>query len=199
MYAVLHIADFDLHAVLRNEPGVSCRPAALVTAVRRKSVVLAANPAARSHGIEAGMPAPQAMARCPGLVIRTPDEAAGTDARAALLAAGFMLSPTIEDTAAGVCTIDLKGGDPAKVGPAATAAIAELAQLGLPATAGIAATPLLALYAARAAVQDLSPSSFPPPLPAAEVPASHITHHASRIPHHASRIPHPAAAPLHIT
>jgi protein ImuB len=151
MFAVLHIADFALHAVLRTEPDVAPRAAALFSGTSKKSVVIAANPAARGQGVELGMTAPQAVARCANLIIRAPKPEAEAEARAALLAVGFTFSPSIEDTAPGVCTCDLKRlRTPPE--PLASAAVAQLAQLGLPATAGIARTPLLALYAARAAL-----------------------------------------------
>jgi protein ImuB len=149
LFAVLHIAEFALHAVLRTEPGLAGGPAAVFATTSKKSAGLAANPAARMFGVELGMTAPQAVARCPALIIRTPNPDAEADARSALLAVGFTLSPAIEDTAPGICTADLKGGS-FRPEPVATAAISELAQLGLPATAGVARTPLLALYAARA-------------------------------------------------
>lgn len=149
MFAVLHIADFPLHAVLRNEPDAARRPAALFTGTGKKSVVLAANSAARAPGVELGMTAPQAVARCPGLVIRAPNAAAEAEARAVLLAVSFTLSPSIEDTAPGVCTIDLRGSTREQFESAARAAVTELVRLGLPATAGLARTPLLALYAAQ--------------------------------------------------
>jgi protein ImuB len=148
VFAVLHIADFALHAVLRTEPGVAGRPAALFANTSKKSAVLAANAPARVMGVELGMTAPQAVARCPSLVIRTPNPAAENEARAALLAVGFTLSPGIEDTAPGICTADLKGST-IQPEPIAASAIAELAALGLPTTAGVARRPLLALYAAR--------------------------------------------------
>lgn len=149
MFSVLHIADFPLHAVLRTERDVAHRPAALFANTSKRSVVLAANDAARAAGVELGMTAPQAVARCPALLIRAPQPAAEAEARAALLAVGFTLSPSIEDTAPGVCTVDVAGLDPAQRSTACRAAITELAALGLPATAGLATTPLLALYAAR--------------------------------------------------
>ncbi len=156
MFAVLHIADFPLHAVLRLEPDVATKPAALFATSSKKSIVLSLNALARTAGVELGMTAPQAVARCPSLVIRTPQPAAESDARSALLATGFTLSPIIEDTAPGICTADVSGLPPAQRETAASRAIAELTHLGLPATAGIAPTPLLALYAAR----HLSLSSF---------------------------------------
>ena len=160
VFAVLHIADFALHAVLRTEPDSAGHPAALFTGTGKKSLVLAANSRARAAVIESGMTAPQAVARCPALVIRSPNAAAEAEARAALLAVGFTLSPAIEDTAPGVCTSDLKGGS-TRPEPLAAAAVAQLQQLGLPATAGIARTPLLALYAARAITAN--PATAPSP------------------------------------
>lgn len=148
MFAVLFIADFALHAVLRTEAIPADRPAALFAGVGRKSLVLTATSAARAAGVEPGMTAPQAVTRCPALVIRTPVPAAEAEARAALLAVGFTLGPLIEDTAPGVCTIDLKGAA-ARPEPVAAAAVQQLAALGLPATAGLARTPLLARYAAE--------------------------------------------------
>ncbi len=151
MFAVLHLADFALQAVLRTEPAGSATPAAaLFSGTGKKSLVLAATPVAAAAGVAAGMTAPQAVARCPTLLLRTPQPAVEADARAALLAVGFTLAPLIEDTAPGVCTIDLTSTDPGRRLPAAQAALAQLAALALTATAGIARTPLLALYAARA-------------------------------------------------
>lgn len=156
MFAVLHIADFALHAVLRTErePRPAGAPAALFSRDQKKSTVLAINRAARAMGVELGMTAPQAVARCPHLLIRSPCPSAECEAGAALLAAGFTLSPSVEATAAGVCTVDLKGLDPARFTWVCRAALTELAALGLPAAAGIASTPLLALYAARGAWED---------------------------------------------
>ena len=172
MFAVLHIADFALHAVLRTEADAVARPAALFTDTSKKSVVLAANPLARAAGVELGMNAPQAVARCPALLIRAPQAAADAEARAALLAVGFTLSPTLEDTAPGICTADVTGADPDKRVAACRAATAELAALGLPATAGLARTPLLALYAARRAH---AAAGSRPSAPDAPPPVVHVT------------------------
>jgi protein ImuB len=150
MYAVLHLPEFALQAVLRTEHEAPHRAAALFTDHTKKSVVVAANPRARAAGVEPGMTAPQAVARCPALLLRTANAAAETDARAALLAVGFTLSPTIEDTAPGLCTIELKGVNPSTYTRTASAALKQLEAFGFTATAGIAQTPLLALYAARA-------------------------------------------------
>ena len=136
MFAVLHFADFALHAVLRTAHAAPARPHALFAGTGKKSVLLAATATARAAGVEPGMTAPQAVARCPALVIHVPNATAEAEARAALLAVAFTLSPTIEDTAPGICTISLTGADPEKTLPAAHAAVATLADLALPASAG---------------------------------------------------------------
>lgn len=151
MFAVLQVGDFALQAVLRSEPAVASRPAALFAGTAKKSLVVATNAPARIAGVELGMTAPQAAARCPTVVIRTRSDAAETEARAALLAVGLTLSPCVEDTAPGVCTVDLRGVENAKLESLIQVALDELTHLGLPATAGIAATPLMARYAAHAA------------------------------------------------
>jgi protein ImuB len=175
MFAVLHIDAFALHAVLRTETGGTARPAALFSGRGKKSAVTEATPVARAAGVEPGMTAPQAVARCPALLIRAPRAEAEAEARAVLQAVAFTLAPAIEDTAPGICTIDLRGADPARVPAAARAAVAHLAALDLPATAGLGRTPLLALYAARTArdvraVGDERGFLAPLPLAAADPP-----------------------------
>jgi protein ImuB len=173
MFAVLRITDFALQAVVRHEPDHARQPAALFAATTRKSLVLVANSAARAAGVEVGMSASQAIARCPSLRIRTVQPEAEAEARAALLAVSFTLSPTVEATAPGISTIDLNGCERSTLPSAAHAAVATLHRLDLPATCGLATTPLLALYAARVAqpvlfVDDVPAFLAPLPLAAAE-------------------------------
>ncbi|HVU23869.1 MAG TPA: DNA polymerase Y family protein [Opitutus sp.] len=149
MFAVLHVTDFPLQAVLRIERGLAAQPVALLDAAQRPPVVLAGTTAARASGVEAGQTAPQAMARCEGLVVLTRREDAEAEARAGLFAAAFSVSPQVEDTAPGRCTIDVTALAGERREPAARAAVARLAELGLSAAAGLAATPLLAGYVAQ--------------------------------------------------
>jgi protein ImuB len=172
MFIVLHLAGFALQAVLRAESTTATayrdRPAALFSGATKKSVALTLNAAALAAGVEPGMSAPQAIARCPDLLIRSPHIDAEADAGAALLAAAFTISPQIEATSPGVITMDAHGLAPAARVPACQAALARLALLGLFGTAGIARTPLLALYAARATESVLfleSETDFLAPLP----------------------------------
>ncbi len=149
VFAVLHVADFPLHAVLRTEETDPARPAALFAGTGKWSAVIAANAAARSAGVVNGLSAPQAMARCAPLLIRAPLPAAEAESRALLLAAARTLAPLVEDTAPGSATADLRGAELPRTEAAARAAAAHLSAAGLPASAGIARTPFLALLAAR--------------------------------------------------
>lgn len=149
MFAVLHVADFALQAVLRIERDLAGRPVALLDETQRPPVTLGCTAAARAHGVGAGLTAAQAMARCEGIVLRNARPEAEAEARAGLLAAAFSISPQVEDTAAGVCTIKVDGVAEERRESVLGAAVSQLRELGLVATAGLASTPLLALYAAR--------------------------------------------------
>jgi protein ImuB len=149
MFAVIHLEDFALQAVLRLEPGLAEKPAALIAGEARSVALVACNARARAAGVAIGQTVPLALARCAGLALRPVNLPAEAEARAGLLAAAWAVSPSIEATAPGVCTLQLAGLDAEKREPALRAAVEALAQLGLRATAGIGATPLLAQYAAR--------------------------------------------------
>lgn len=149
VFAVLHIADLALHAILRLEPEAAGRPAGLLDGAQKRAVLIATNAAARARGVTVGQTAAQALALCGELLLRPRSAAAEAEARATLRAAGFAISPRVEETADGVCTVDLAGLDEARAQVLVAAAVAQLRQFALPATAGLASTPLLALYAAR--------------------------------------------------
>lgn len=176
LFAVLHVPHFSLQAVLRTAPELTGRPVALISADRRKSVVLDLNPAALAAGVELGMTSPQALARCATLTLRPPQPTAETEARQTLLACAFTLSPRIEDTAPGISTIDLRGTPPATQPALTRTALARLATGHLPATAGLARTPWLALLAARATCHVIRDKSAgrPESAPAAVAEECHV-------------------------
>ncbi len=151
MFAVLHVSDFSLQAVLRLERELAGRAVALLDDRLRPPVVVACTREAAQAGVEPGQTAPQAMARCATIQLRTPQPAAEEEAKAGLWAAAFSVSPQVEATAPGVCTLQVGGLAGDRREPALAEALGQLERLGLCATAGLAATPLLALYAARAA------------------------------------------------
>lgn len=148
-HAVLLVPDFALHALRRSEPALAGQPCALIAGEGKKAVLTEISPEARA--VAPGDPVTLAMARCPGIVLRPRDPAAEVEAQRLLLAAAFALSPRVEATAAGWCTVDLQGADLTRLEAELHRQVRELTHLGLPARAGAAANPLLAAYAAQAA------------------------------------------------
>jgi protein ImuB len=175
MFAVLHLADFWLQAVVRADPTLRGQPVALLAESERGATIHCCTPAAHAAGIRPGFSVPRAQAHCPSLVVRTRQADLEREAEAALLAVAFGVSPHVELTSPGVCTLEIGRLLPGRRSTALRLALAELDSLGLDASAGYAATPLLALYAAWHAPtgQMLEGSRdflAPLPLSAAEAP-----------------------------
>ncbi|HVW19650.1 MAG TPA: hypothetical protein VHC86_00400 [Opitutaceae bacterium] len=147
-YAVLRAEDFALQALRRADPGLARAPVALLRGEGRHALAAEVSP---ESGLPPGLPAPLALARCPGLLLRPRDPAAEAEAQSLLIAAASTLAPRVEATAPGCCTADLRGADPAALGRALRLLPLELARAGLAVRIGAAATALLALYAARRA------------------------------------------------
>lgn len=151
MFAVLHLADFWLQAVVRSDSTLDGKPVALLAESERGATIHCCTPAAHAAGVRPGFSVPRAQARCPSLVVRPRAADLEGEAEAALLAAAFAVSPHVELTSPGVCTLEIARLLPERRQPALRLAIKELESLGLAASVGFAATPLLALYAARRA------------------------------------------------
>lgn len=163
MFATIFIPNFGLQAQLRLRSGFdqSGRAAALLddsvlTAKtkkdRGKSRVVQRNEAAARAGVEIGMTATHAQARCPALELlnRNPeDEAAGqTD----LLSCAESFSADFESTGEGIATLNLFSvRGKAKPKKLAREIVDWLAGASFSARVGIAANPNLALLAAKLA------------------------------------------------
>lgn len=155
MFAVLQLSQFTLQAILRHRPEEWTRPAALIDPSRTTPVVCDATTSAFAAGVATGLTPVQAMARCGSITILHRSITAEQSATQVLLQCAYGFSPFIEETAPGVCTIDLRGlsrlrdGEPdvllAWAGELRTA----LASQNLRASVGIGATPGLARQAAR--------------------------------------------------
>ena len=109
MYAVIDIPRFALQAVSRMEEGLMGKPIALVDASLAKSSVIDCSIGAERSAVLPGLSLPQAIARCPELIIRYRSEKAEASAGRALFDCAYSLSPQVEETCSGVCTIGLDG------------------------------------------------------------------------------------------
>ncbi len=179
MYGVICIPDFHLQAALRVEPQLRSRPVALLDGQLPKAAVFQMTETARAAGIRAGLTSTQAMARCREVIVRSRSPGREQAAREILLQCAYCFCPAVEETADGVCTMDLTGlpvmmayeraiGAAGKendlrqtqLHPAPAAReitrwagkiLDALAQLQLRAQAGVAQTPHLAWQAAKCA------------------------------------------------
>jgi protein ImuB len=147
MFAVLHVPGFALQALVRTEPNLVTQAVALRQT--DESVVTLCNEFAWAAGVRSGQSLPQAVARCPGLIVREPQPAREREAEATLLAAAFSVCPLVELTFSGTCTLGLSGLICSRHETALNSALAILTAAGLEASAGLGDTPLRALYAAR--------------------------------------------------
>ena len=155
MFAVLDLPDFPLQAALRHEPDLWARPVALVDPALSTPRVCQFTDAARAAGVTTGLTPTQALARSRDLVIRHRSPAHERAATDALLHCAHSFSPHLEDTAPGLCTLDLRGLAELKNAPPETLARwaarlrASAAAVQLRVRLGLGPTPTLARHAAR--------------------------------------------------
>lgn len=172
MFAVLYLPNFRLQAALRFREEMHGRPVGIIDEHEPKAGLLEINDVAARAGVKPGQTSPQAQARCAELTIlpRSPDGERG--AQAALLEIAGAVSPLVEDTGPGLCTVNLHGTRAPDLPALGGSAVAALAALRLQGQAGIGANPDLAFLAARRARPVLavdSPSAFLAQLPLAEL------------------------------
>jgi protein ImuB len=107
-HACIHIPDFLVQAVVRAEPALRDGAIALISGTPPLWNVVAANAAAFQTGIQLGMTKSQAAEFC-AVQIRHRCESQEKAAHAALLDAGWSISPRVEDTAPDTIVLDLDG------------------------------------------------------------------------------------------
>ena len=146
MFGALYLPDFALQAALRNTPELRQQPAALLDEEEVRATILQITAPAAAAGVEAGMTASQALARCLSLTIKSRARGQEKIAGEILLHHAATLSPEIEATAPGVCTIHYTSRRDGRENLARV--VRQLAALHLRAQAGLAATPDLSFLAA---------------------------------------------------
>jgi protein ImuB len=155
MFAVIHLPRFALQATLRHEPDLWPKPVALVDPEQTTPRVFEMTDAATAAGVEPGQTPTQALARCREVLIRHRSPKQEAAATQAMLQCAESVSPNIEVTAPGVCTLDLRGLVSLKeANPPALAAWTKrlrdsMARLNLHARIGLGPTPNVARHAAR--------------------------------------------------
>ena len=149
MHAALHLPDFALQAALRYRPELRHAPVGLLPEKTARARLFQCTAIARTLGALPGMTPSQAQARCPELqvLIRSPE--AERCARAAVLDCAGAFSAYLEDTADGVCTLELQRVRGLRVEEFAESLLSRIARLELDARVGFAPNPDLALLAAQ--------------------------------------------------
>ena len=149
MFAVVLLPNFRMQAALRFRAEMHARPVALIDAQEPKAGILEINNAAAAAGVTTGQTATQALARCPSLAILSRSPAQEQSVQAVLLEIAGTLSPEVEATADGYCTVNLRASREKDWSALGARIVASLAALSLGGQAGIASNPDLAFIAAR--------------------------------------------------
>ena len=166
MFATILLPNFYLQAIARHQPVLRERPLALLDDTATKAVILQLNNAAQNEGVRAGMTPSQALARCLHLVIKARAREREQQLSAILLHHAFLLSPFVEATAPGVCTVEFKHSR--TLSEKLRQVIDLLARCDVIARAGIAENPdasLLAAHLAEPVLQVSETKTFLAPLP----------------------------------
>lgn len=178
MFCVILLPNFRLQAVLRLRQELRAQPAAVVDERSGKGAVIECNRLAESGGVAVGLPGVQALARCPDLMLLPPAHAQENSAQAALIELACSLSPEVEATADGCCTVDLRTAKIADWQNWTSRVVERLADLQLDGKIGVAPNPDLAFLAARRAAPALvvqSPVTFLSDLAVSEIdPPPHL-------------------------
>jgi protein ImuB len=105
MFATIYLPNFFLQAATRHQPELCKRPVALIEEHDRKPVIIQLNEAAENAGIRKGMTPSQALARSLRVIVKVRAPTQEKSIQEILLHCAFSLSPFVEDTAPGVCTV----------------------------------------------------------------------------------------------
>lgn len=166
MFATLFLPNFYLQAAIRHHPKLRAQPVGVIDPTHQKVAIIEINDAADKAGVAKGMTPSQALARCLQIAIRTRERAQENVVGEILLQHAFMLSPFVEATAPGVCTVQFT--DNRQLIAKASRVLGKLEKCEIRAHIGIATLPdtsLLAAHLARPILQIDETKRFLAPLP----------------------------------
>jgi protein ImuB len=166
MFATIYLPNFYLQAAMRYQPELRAKAVALIEEREKKPVIIQLNEAAESAGVRKGMTPSQALARYLPVVIKVRERSQEKLIDEILLQHAFMLSPFVEATAPGVCTIQFT--DNRHLEAKVARVIEKLGKCEISAQAGIAPLPdtsFLAAHLARPVLQVDEAKEFLAPLP----------------------------------
>jgi protein ImuB len=166
MFATIYLPNFYLQAATRHQPEICEKPVALIEEQERKPVIIQLNDAAETAGICKGMTPSQALARSLRVVIKVRAHAQERSIQEILIHYAFTLSPFVENTAPGICTVQFT--DCRYLNGTVARVIEQLAECEIRAQAAIASTPdasFLAAHLARPVLHVENAKEFLAPLP----------------------------------
>jgi protein ImuB len=166
MFATLYLPNFYLQAAMRHHPKLRAQPVGLIDPSNKRVAIIELNEGAEKAGVTKGMTPSQALARCLQVAIRTRERGQEKLIDEILLQHAFMLSPFVEATAPGVCTVQFT--DNRQLIAKASRVLGKLEKCEIRAHIGIASLPdssLLAAHLARPILQIDEPKKFLAPLP----------------------------------
>jgi nucleotidyltransferase/DNA polymerase involved in DNA repair len=138
MFATIYLPNFYLQAAMRYQPGLSAKPVALIEEQEKKPVIIQLNETAEKVGIHEGMTPSQALARSLQVVIKVRARQQEKSIQEILLHHAFTLSPFVEATGPGICTVQFT--DHRHLKAKVVRVIEQLSKCEIRAQAGIAAT-----------------------------------------------------------
>ena len=151
---------------MRHQPELRAKPVALIETQERKVAIIQLNDTAEKAGVRKGMTPSQGLGRCLSLTIKIRAHTQEKLLNEILLQHAFTLSPFVEVTAPGVCTIQFT--DNRQLSVKVSRIIDRLAECDITAQAGIAPTPdtsLLIAHLARPVLEIEDAREFLAPLP----------------------------------
>jgi protein ImuB len=138
MFATIYLPNFYLQAAMRHQRELCEKPVALIEEQERKPAIIQLTAVAENAGIRKGMTPSQALARSLRVVIKVRALMQEKSIQEILLHYAFTLSPFVEDTAPGICTVQFT--DCRNLSEKVCAVIEQLAQCEIHAQAAIAPT-----------------------------------------------------------